>query len=263
MSVAGAIGVFDSGVGGLTVYREISRRVRNAPLIYLGDSARVPYGSKSRETVCRYSIEAADFLTGLDISMLVVACNTATAMAIETLQRTVDVPTIGVIAPGARAAAAATSGRVGVIATEGTVKSEAYVRAIHAIDPAIEVHQIACPLFVPLVEEGWANTRVAREVAEIYLTPLLDTGIDTLLLGCTHYPLLGPTIEKVTRGKVTIVDSAETTADEVARLTSHWEFPAERTQHFYVTDAEERFARIAGEFLGSPCEHLELVRLGN
>lgn len=257
----GAIGVFDSGVGGLTVFREVAARIRRAPLMYLGDSARVPYGSKSPQTVSRYSMEAAEFLSARGISMLVIACNTATAMALEVLQDALEIPVVGVIGPGARAAVQVSAGKIGVIATEGTVKANAYRRAIHELDSSVEVTQVACPLFVPLVEEGWANTRVAREVAEIYLEPLLEEGIDTLLLGCTHYPLLRSTIEKVAAGRIQIVDSAETTAELVAAMTSEWIFD-ERENHFFVTDAEERFARIAGEFLESRCENLELVQLG-
>src|SRR6185436_7586492 len=206
------IGVFDSGVGGLTVFREIARALPREPLVYLGDSARVPYGTKSPATVVRYSLEAARHLLSRDIKMLVVACNTATAAALSKLKETLEIPVIGVVEPGARAAVDRTSGVIGVIATEGTVKSKAYTNAIKALDPDVEVIESAAPLFVPLAEEGWANTHVAREVAEIYLEPLIDHGIDTLVLGCTHYPILRGTIEQVVGGAVQIVDSAETTA---------------------------------------------------
>jgi glutamate racemase len=256
------IGVFDSGVGGLTVFREIARVLPRQSLIYLGDSARVPYGTKSPETVVRYSLEAARHLIDRGIDLLVVACNTATAAALPALQASLPVPVIGVIEPGAQAAVAATRGRVGVIATEGTVKSRAYTKAIHAIDQGIEVVEAAAPLFVPLAEEGWANTHVAREVAEIYLEPLIDAGIDTLVLGCTHYPILRATIQAVAGDGVTIVDSAQTTAAAV--LAAH---PPTRDQRgsgqhtFLVTDAEERFRRIAGAFLEQEIERLELVAL--
>lgn len=258
-NAGGPIGVFDSGVGGLTVLREIAARVP-AELVYLGDCARVPYGSKSAETVTRYSLEAADFLMKRGISMLVVACNTATAHALGRLRSELTIPVIGVIEPGARAAGSLTRGRVGVIATEGTVRSHAYRDALHAISPDLEVFELACPLFVPLIEEGWANTRVAREIVETYLAPLLDEQIDTLVLGCTHYPLLRPTIESVTRGRIHIVDSAQTTAETVAQIATPASGPV-GPPHFYVTDAEERFARIAGEFLERPCDRLELVTL--
>ena len=256
------IGVFDSGVGGLTVFREIARALPSQPLVYLGDCARVPYGTKSPSTIVRYSLEAARHLMTYGVQMLVVACNTATAAALPALQQQLTIPVIGVVEPGARAAVERTSGVVGVIATEGTVRSRAYTNAIHALDRDIEVIESAAPLFVPLAEEGWANTHVAREVAEIYLEPLIDAGIDTLVLGCTHYPILRGTIEQVVGGAVQIVDSAETTAQVVRQALG----PAnggsgEPLHHFLVTDAEERFRRIAGDFLERDIESLELVTL--
>ena len=257
-----AIGVFDSGVGGLTVFREIARALPREPLIYLGDSARVPYGTKSPQTVLRYAQEAAKHLMSRDIKMLVIACNTATAAALSVLQETLPIPVIGVVEPGARAAVERTSGVVGVIATEGTVRSRAYTMAIKSIDPDIEVIESAAPLFVPLAEEGWANTHVAREVAEIYLEPLIDAGIDTLVLGCTHYPILRATIEQVVGDAVAIVDSAETTALTVRQSLGMSSGPARGTHQFLVTDAEERFRRIAAEFLEQEIENLELVSLG-
>jgi glutamate racemase len=258
----GAIGVFDSGVGGLTVFREIARVLPREPLIYLGDCARVPYGTKSPATVVRYSLEAAQHLVERNIKMLVVACNTATAAALPALRERLSIPVIGVVEPGARAAVEKTSGVVGVIATEGTVRAKAYTNAIHALDPDIEVIESAAPLFVPLAEEGWANTHVAREVAEIYLEPLIDAGIDTLVLGCTHYPILRATIEQVVGGAVHIVDSAETTAETVKRALAATDGLTDPPYQFLVTDAEERFRRIAGEFLEREIAHLELVSLG-
>jgi glutamate racemase len=255
------IGVFDSGVGGLTVFREIARALPREPLLYLGDSARVPYGTKSMATVIRYSLEAARHLMSRDIKMLVIACNTATAAALPKLRETLSIPVIGVVEPGARAAVERTSGVVGVIATEGTVRSKAYTIAIKALDPDIEVIESAAPLFVPLAEEGWANTHVAREVAEIYLEPLIDHGIDTLVLGCTHYPILRGTIEQVVGGAVHIVDSAETTAQSVRDALGKSLGTTNPEYHFLVTDAEERFRKIAGEFLEREIENLELVAL--
>src|SRR5213078_2266237 len=208
---AAPIGVFDSGVGGLTVFREINRALPHESLIYLGDSARVPYGTKSPQTVTRYTLEAAHHLVQRGIKMLVVACNTATAAALPALKESLSIPVIGVVEPGARAAVGKTRGRVGVIATKGTVKSRAYTNAIKRIDPKIEVIEAAAPLFVPLAEEGWANTHVAREIAGVYLEPLIEARIDTLVLGCTHYPILRGTIESVIGANVAIVDSAETT----------------------------------------------------
>jgi glutamate racemase len=275
----GPIGVFDSGVGGLTVFRAICRALPHEPLIYLGDSARVPYGTKSPQTVARYAHEAANHLLGRGVKMLVVACNTATAAALPSLQERLTIPVIGVVEPGARAAVERTRGRVGVIATEGTVRSRAYTKAIQRMAPHIEVIESAAPLFVPLAEEGWANTHVAREVAEIYLEPLVDAGIDTLVLGCTHYPILRATIEQVVGEDVQIVDSAETTAECVraalepapspsrpeARSTKHEARPtaseSRPAYQFLVTDAEERFRRIAGEFLEREIENLEVVTL--
>jgi glutamate racemase len=259
---ARAIGVFDSGVGGLTVFREIARALPGESLVYLGDSARVPYGTKSPATIIRYSLEAARHLLTRDIKMLVVACNTATAAALPVLREQLPIPVIGVVEPGARAAVAVTSGVVGVIATEGTVRSKAYTAAIHAIDPDVHVIESAAPLFVPLAEEGWANTHVAREVAEIYLEPLIDAGIDTLVLGCTHYPILRGMIEQVVGGAVSIVDSAETTALTVKEALNGSSGDRDPRRQFLVTDAEERFRRIAGEFLEQEIEHLELVSLG-
>ena len=255
------IGVFDSGVGGLTVFREIARALPREALIYLGDSARVPYGTKSPATVVRYSLEAAAHLMSRHVKMLVVACNTATAAALPILREKLPIPVIGVVEPGARAAVERTSGVVGVIATEGTVRAKAYTNAIRALDPDIEVIECAAPLFVPLAEEGWANTHVAREVAEIYLEPLIDAGIDTLVLGCTHYPILRGTIEQVVGESVHIVDSAETTAHVVREALGRSTGVANPVHHFLVTDAEERFRRIAGEFLARDIESLELVTL--
>lgn len=257
-----SIGVFDSGVGGLTVFREIARALPRESLIYLGDSARVPYGTKSPQTVLRYAQEAARHLLSRDIKMLVVACNTATAAALPALQAELSIPVIGVVEPGARAAVDKTSGVVGVIATEGTVRSRAYTLAIKHLDPDIEVFESAAPLFVPLAEEGWANTHVAREVAEIYLEPLIDAGIDTLVLGCTHYPILRATIEQVVGDAVQIVDSAETTALTVRHALGDLTGVAHPSRRFLVTDAEERFRRIASEFLDHEIEDLELVSLG-
>ena len=253
------IGVFDSGVGGLTVFREITRALPHESLVYLGDSARVPYGTKSPSTVVRYTLEAVQLLAERDIKMLVIACNTATAAALPTLKSRLSIPVIGVIEPGARAAVERTRGKIGVIATEGTVKSKAYTKAIHALDPSIEVIEAAAPLFVGLAEEGWANTHVAREVAGIYLEPLIDAGIDTLVLGCTHYPILRGTIESVVGDKVQIVDSAETTAVCVRQELRELADAGEPLHHFLVTDAEERFRRIAGEFLEREILSLELV----
>lgn len=261
-----AIGVFDSGVGGLTVFKEIVRQLPGEEYVYLGDTGRVPYGTKSPRTVLRYAREAAAFLVSRQVKALVVACNTASAVALEELEEQFSLPVIGVIEPGARKAVSVTrSRRVGVIGTEGTVKSGAYTRAILALDPGVEVLAAACPLFVPLAEEGWAEHRVARLAAEEYLAPLIAAGIDTLVLGCTHYPLLKPTLRQVLGDAVTLVDSAEETARSLAQLLRERDL-LRRTPpappRFYVTDVPARFERVGGDFLGAPLQGVEQIELG-
>ena len=262
------IGIFDSGVGGLTVFQEIERVLPGESLIYLGDSARVPYGTKSAATVTRYAREAASHLLARGIKALVVACNTATASALDDLREHLSIPVIGVIEPGARSAVQVTRGRIGVIATEATVRSGAYGKAIREAAPHVQIFEQACPLFVPLAEEGWANTRVAQEVAEIYLAPLLDAEIDTLVLGCTHYPLLKNTIRTVVGDGVAVVESAETTAEAlIDLLRSRDLFEPESPEgglpphQFLVTDATESFRRVAEEFLDRRIERLDFVQI--
>ncbi len=260
-----AIGVFDSGVGGLTVFKEITRLLPAEELIYLGDTARVPYGTKSPPTVVRYALEAASFLTERGVKMLVVACNTASSFALLDLKERFSLPVIGVIEPGARRAAALTRNkRVGVIGTEGTVKSGAYTRAIHALNPDIEIFSAPCPLFVPLAEEGWADHEVAHLAAREYLAPLLEQRIDTLVLGCTHYPLLKKTLRSVLGEGVQLVDSAEETARVVsASLGEHGHFRSglPGAHRFFVTDVPTRFERVGGAFIGTPLGGVEQVEL--
>jgi glutamate racemase len=260
-----AIGVFDSGVGGLTVFKELLHQLPGEQLVYLGDTARVPYGTKSPRTVLRYALEAAAFLVERRVKLLVVACNTASAVALAALEEQFSLPVVGVIEPGARRAVQLTRNRrVGVIGTEGTVKSGAYTRAIQALDPAIEVDAAACPLFVPLAEEGWAEHQVARLAAAEYLAPLRARQIDTLVLGCTHYPLLKQTLRQVLGEEVVLVDSAEETARTVAALLQQRQL-ARRTPPdapcFYVTDVPTRFERVGGAFLGAALDKVELVEL--
>jgi glutamate racemase len=219
------IGIFDSGVGGLTVLRAVRKRLPHENVIYLGDTARVPYGMKSRRTIERYAVEDAGFLARKGVKMLVVACNTISAMARERLRAEFDLPLLSVLGPGARMATRVTrNGRIGVIATEATVESGAYERAIREASPdrEVEIFSRACPLFVPLVEEGETDSQIAHLVAEQYLAPFRKEGIDTLVLGCTHYPLLKSviksTIGATDGGSVTLVDSAEATAEETAQL---------------------------------------------
>ena len=253
-----AIGIFDSGVGGLTVLHAVLRELPHEHLVYLGDTGRTPYGTKSAETVTRYSVENLEFVLARGVKMVVVACNTMAAVAMEALRERTALPVVGVIEPGARAAAARTrTGRVGVIGTEATIGSGAYTRALRLVAPRVEVYTRSCPLFVPLAEEGWTEGPVARAVAETYLGSLARSGIDTLVLGCTHYPLLKAVIAAVMGEGVALVDSAEETAREVAaRLRADGLARAEGpgSTSFFVTDVPDRFVRIGQRFLGARVE---------
>jgi glutamate racemase len=258
------IGVFDSGIGGLTVFHALSTRLPRERLLYLGDTARVPYGNKSPETVARYTGESARFLLRRGIKALVVACNTASALALPSLAPQLPVPSLGVIEPGARRACReSSSGKIGVIGTAATIQSGAYPAAIRRTRPEAQVTAVACPLFVPLAEEGWAETDVARQVAEVYLSGISRDGIDALVLGCTHYPLLRSVIGKVLGPAIRLVDSAEATAAEAAALLEERGLltdgrePAEH--HFYVTDSSKRFEEVGSRFLGMPLARLEQV----
>ena len=244
------IGVFDSGVGGLTVVSSLARRLPRESILYLGDTARLPYGDKSPRTVRRYTRRNIDFLLARGVKAVVVACNTASALALDDLDY--PVPIWGVVEPGAAAAVAASRGRIGVIATESTIRSDAYRRAIRRLDSEIEVLSQACPLLVPLVEEGWSDDPIAQQIAARYLAPLLEADIDTLVLGCTHYPLLRPLLQRVVGDRTHLVDSAEA----VVRLVSS-ELQArglaaldgEARHHFCVTDSGAHFERVARDLL--------------
>jgi glutamate racemase len=269
------IGIFDSGVGGLTVYRALHERLPSEHFIYLGDTARVPYGTKSLSTIERYAIENARFLEARDIKLLVVACNTASALALPAIRDSVSLPVVGVIGPGSRRAAEVAAGKmVAVIGTEATVQSSAYARAISEIDPSTRVIERACPLFVPLAEEGWADSEVARAVAEQYLGDLRQLDLGALVLGCTHYPILRDLISEVVGTDVPLIDSGDAAAREVQQLLEANNLAASaRVQemverqlcddldHFYVTDAAERFAKVAERFLGSAPSVLEAVEV--
>jgi glutamate racemase len=269
------IGIFDSGVGGLTVYRALHERLPSEHFVYLGDTARVPYGTKSLSTVERYAIENSKFLEAHGIKLLVVACNTASALALPAIRNAVGVPVIGVIDPGARAAVTFAAGKkIAIIATEATVQSGAYANAIAGIDPLIDVIERACPLFVPIAEEGWAETEVARDVAGQYLNDLANNEIGALVLGCTHYPILRDVISQVIGKEVVLIDSGEAAAREVQTLLESSELSSPRPErdarerrlcddldHFYVTDAAERFARVAERFLGTAPSVLEAVEV--
>ena len=269
------IGIFDSGVGGLTVYRALHAALPDEHFLYLGDTARIPYGTRSLATVERYAIESARFLDAHGIKLLVVACNTASALALPAIRDVMSVDVIGVIDPGAQAAVRASAGkRIGVIATEATVQSRAYSRAIAKLAPEAYVLERACPLFVPLTEEGWAEDDVARSIAATYLKDIKESNVDTLVLGCTHYPILGRVIQETIGDGVLLIDSGEAAAHEVKALLDAGGLVSARRgsgalerhlcddlDHFYVTDAAERFSRVAERFLGSAPSVLEAVEV--
>ncbi|HLY92227.1 MAG TPA: glutamate racemase [Candidatus Angelobacter sp.] len=270
--MAPVIGVFDSGFGGLTVLRELRRVLPSADYLYFGDTAHLPYGAKSVRTVAKYAIAAAHFLEQHKIEMLVVACNTATALAFDDIRSAVNIPVIGVVEPGAqRAAAISKSRQAVVIATEATISSHAYQKALR--QQGLEATERACPLFVPLVEEGWVEHPVTEQVAHIYLDELFHNGArhaDVLVLGCTHYPLLRPLLRRVVPHRVEIVDSAESTAAKVLDLLKK-DLPKEDLRQknpeqapagalrCYATDSVEKFKRLGSKFLACPISNVELV----
>lgn len=251
------IGVFDSGVGGLTVAREIMKQIPNERIVYFGDTARVPYGSKSKETVTKYSRQIIRFLKTEHVKAIVIACNTASAFAIETMQEEFDLPIIGVVKPGAHVAAAATrNGKIGLIGTEGTIRSGVYAQFIKACKPDIEVIGRACPLFVPLVEEGMLQDAVTDQIAQRYLGGLKEQQIDTLIMGCTHYPLLQPTIARMMGDAVCLVNPAYETAVELKRVLERENIGNVREvdspssmYRFYVSDAADKFKAFANSIL--------------
>jgi glutamate racemase len=253
-----AIGVFDSGIGGLTVVNQIVRALPHEDVIYLGDTARTPYGPKSAETIRRYALENAAFLVDKGVKLLVVACNSVSSVALDLLQERLQVPVIGVIDPGARAAVTQTRNRkVGVIGTDATIGSGAYTKALRALDADLEIYTRACPLFVPLAEEGWLDNDVVRNTARLYLTSLKSSGIDTLVLGCTHYPLLAQVIAEVMGRRVKLVDSAQTTANAVVALLNQRRLARRSgigSVSFFVTDVPDRFIKAGVHFMGQQVE---------
>jgi glutamate racemase len=256
------IGVFDSGVGGLTVVRALKRRLPNESILFLGDTARLPYGIKSSETITRYTQHNIDFLEHEGVKAVVVACNTASALALPTISP--NVPLWGVVEPGAAHAAAVSKRSVGVLGTESTILSKAYQRAIQRRRPELEVVSQACPLFVPLVEEGWLDDPVTRQIAERYVRPLIEHEVDTVVLGCTHYPLLTPVVRELLGDDVELVDSAEVAASEVARALATTNAPESGPRprdRFVVTDAADRFERLAHRILEGDWGTLELIDL--
>jgi glutamate racemase len=260
------IGVFDSGLGGLTVAHAIMRRLPGESLIYFGDTARVPYGPKSPDTVRRYSREITSFLLEQGVKAVVVACNTATAHALPMLRDHLDVPVIGVVEPGARAAVRASrSGRIGVIGTAGTIRSGAYVRAIHEEAPDASVIALPCPLFVPLVEEGWTTHDAARLVAREYLAPFMNDAVDTLVLGCTHYPLLKPLIAEIVGPRVCLIDSAEETAADTRRMLAASAIQSpdrDAAYRFIASDDPQQFLTLGQRFFGASIERVEVRTFG-
>jgi glutamate racemase len=264
------IGVFDSGFGGLTVLKALLELIPEADYTYFGDTARLPYGSKSVETVARYAVEAAHFLEGNGAALLVIACNTATALALDRITAAARVPVVGVVEPGAEAAAAASKNRqVVVVGTEATVSSHAYRKALEA--RGLNAREKACPLLVPLVEEGWVEHPVTEQVAGIYLAEAFADGFrdaDVLVLGCTHYPLIKPLLHRIAPAHVSIVDSAESTARAVAAHLRNLLPPAKEEERrarprlkFFATDSVEKFRRLGERFLGHPIEDVQHVDL--
>ena len=249
------IGVFDSGIGGLTVAREIVKQLPKESIIYLGDTARVPYGTRGKEVIIQFAKELASFLLKRHVKCLVVACNTISAVALDEIEKISSVPVIGVVRPAARNAVGMTKNkRIGVIGTQGTIRSKAYEQEIKKIDPSIEVFSVGCPLFVPLAEEGLDQHEATKLVAEDYLEEIVKSGIDTLILGCTHYPLLLETIAETVGKGVTLVDSAGPTAEELNRMLAEKNLLSDSqnpTLEFWVTDAPEQVFRIASRFFGT------------
>jgi glutamate racemase len=258
------IGVFDSGIGGLTVVRELMNRLPNEEIVYFGDTARLPYGTKSPETVLRFSRQNLSFLKNKSVKLVVVACNTASSIALPTLLEEEELPLIGVLLPGARAAVRATRNkRIGIIGTTATIHSGAYERALRELDPAVEIWSLPCPLFVPLAEEGWLDNEVTYLTAKSYLGPLARFGADVLVLGCTHYPLLRDVIAGVVGDAVALVDSAQETAIEVERVLDEKKMRnnsgASGEIQVYVSDVPYLIKEVGERFLGRPIAHIERV----
>lgn len=262
------VGVFDSGVGGLTVAREIMRQLPNENIVYFGDTARVPYGSKSKDNIIRYSRQIIHFLKTKDVKAIVIACNTASALALDVVREEINIPIIGVVEPGARAALEITqTKKIGVIGTEGTIRSAMYEKIIRERDPEAGVIGKACPLFVPLVEEGFAKHKVTEEIIDYYLASFLETDIDSLILGCTHYPLLRSRIREYVGDRITLVNPAYETAMDLKKLLEHsnMENTGEGQEHasysFYVSDAADKFKQFANSILPYDIETTKQINI--
>ncbi|MDD3806410.1 MAG: glutamate racemase [Candidatus Marinimicrobia bacterium] len=260
------IGIFDSGLGGLTVYRQIRTLLPSENIIYLGDTARVPYGSKSTATIRDFTSQITRFLLNQPVKALVIACNTASSLALDVVMTLTHLPVINVIEPGVLEALRLTQRkRVGVIGTRATIESEAYPKKIHEYDPSLQVYSVPCPLFVPLVEEGWEHHLVTKMIAEEYLNPLISLAIDTLILGCTHYPILKPVLQTILPLNVTIVDSSQVVAQavrhalEALNLLNPQTIPG--TDLFYVTDFPRKFTAISSRFLGYELKNIQKISI--
>ena len=260
------VGVFDSGVGGLTVVSQLFRILPQEDIIYFGDTAHLPYGSKSKEAVTRYSLEIANFLRTQKVKIIVVACNTASSFALSSLKEKVEIPVIGVIEPGAQAAIDTTRNfKIGIIGTEGTIKSRAFEVTLKKIDKNVKVFSRACPLFVPLVEEGWLDEPETPQIAKKYLSPLKDEGIDTLILGCTHYPLLKELLSRIMGQEISLIDTAEATAKAAERKLREKNLLRKGSRKavykFFVSDDPEKFLQLGRRFLGKNMEKAGRVNL--
>ena len=260
------IGVFDSGIGGLTVVKRIASTLPTENIVYFGDTARVPYGSKSNATVIEYANQDAKFLMNKNVKAIVVACNTVSSVALGELRKNFNVPIIGMIEPGARFAIKETkNGKIGVIGTRATINNKAYSNEIKKLNPEVEVFEKACPLFVPLAEEGWMNHKATYEIAKEYLQELKDINIDTLVLGCTHYPILADVIQKVMGDEVKLIDSgiasAEVVRNELDRIDLHTNQHSPGLQDYFVSDIPVKFKEVAELFLGNPVKEIRKVDL--
>lgn len=259
------IGIFDSGLGGVTVLKSLLKALPHEHFIYFGDSANVPYGAKSKQTVTKLSLAIARFLEEQDVKLIIVACNTASAQALPSLQKYCKVPVLGVIEPGAHKAVRSTrNDRVALLGTEGTVRSKAYEKALQKIDKRVRVFSKACPLFVPLVEENWTRKQASRLIAQEYVAPLQKKGVDTVILGCTHYPILKPLLTKIMGPRVTLVDPSDTLAEEVRTLltrTGQAQQKGRGSVQFYASDDTARFKRLAKQILHTPIRTVRLKKL--
>ncbi|RLD15730.1 glutamate racemase [candidate division KSB1 bacterium] len=258
------IGVFDSGLGGLTVVKQLQRILPNEYLVYFGDTARIPYGTKSKWLIQRFAMEDALFLLDFNIKILVVACNTASSSALPVLQDRLDIPVVGVVEPGAHAAVAATRNKkIGVIGTSATIASGSYARSLKALMPQAEIFNQACPLLVSLVEEGWLDDEVTVLTLKKYLKPLMEARVDTIILGCTHYPLLEPVIQRIVGPEVTLIDSGKETAKAVQQILKDHQLlnpdSKKGEDQYFVSDSPEAFAKVGSLFLGKPLPGVKRV----